>query len=69
NQCEDLQEHCEKFIDKNRSGVRMYVEDDLAYNRKRLNELSEDGHGAERADLRVEIEVSERNLEELDALT
>ncbi|KAF9948911.1 hypothetical protein BGZ70_002014, partial [Mortierella alpina] len=69
NQCKDLQDHCEKFIDKNRSGVRKYVEGDLAYSRKRLNELSEDDHGAERADLREEIAASERNLEELDALT
>ncbi|CAO3564928.1 unnamed protein product [Mortierella alpina] len=69
NQCKDLQDHCEKFISKNRSGVRMYVEGDLAFNRKQLNVLSEDEHGAERADLREEIAVSERNLEELDALT
>ncbi|KAF9980129.1 hypothetical protein BGZ75_008779 [Mortierella antarctica] len=69
NQCKDLQDHCEKYIQKNRSGVRKYIEGDLIDFRRQLNELSEEDHGAERADLREDIAVSERNLEELDALT
>ncbi|KAF9571204.1 hypothetical protein EC968_000852 [Mortierella alpina] len=69
NQCKDLQDHCEKYIDKNRSGVRKYIEGDLVDFRRKLNELSDGDHGAKRAELQEEIAESERNLKELDALT
>ncbi|KAF9281483.1 hypothetical protein BGZ68_006618 [Mortierella alpina] len=66
NQCKDLQDHCEKFIVKNRSAVRTYVKDALA---RHLKALSEEDNGAERATLKEDIKVSEGYLEELDALT
>ncbi|KAG0204589.1 hypothetical protein BGX28_003528 [Mortierella sp. GBA30] len=69
NQCKDLQNHCEKYIRKNSSGVRKYVEGDLAVFKKDLNALSKEDHGAQRAELREWIADLEQNLKELDAFS
>ncbi|KAG0301430.1 hypothetical protein BGZ98_008366, partial [Dissophora globulifera] len=64
NQCKDIQDHCEKYLRKNASSVRDYVDDDLQHYRRSLDELADDeDKGAQRAELKREIEDLEGHLQ------
>ncbi|KAG0313808.1 hypothetical protein BGZ99_008574, partial [Dissophora globulifera] len=69
NQCKDIQGYCEKYLRKNASSVRNYVDGELQFYKRSLEELADDDDkGAQRADLKREIEELEGHLQELEKL-
>ncbi|KAG0283630.1 hypothetical protein BGZ98_006240, partial [Dissophora globulifera] len=69
NQCKDIQEYCEKYLRKNASSVRNYVDGELQFYKRSLEDLADDeDKGAQRADMKREIEELEGHLQDLENL-
>ncbi|KAF9996371.1 hypothetical protein BGZ65_008040, partial [Modicella reniformis] len=67
-ECKDILEHCEKYLRKNLSSVRTYLNGELEVYRGSLRSLTGDVAGAKRVELKEEIEELESNLKVLGEL-
>ena len=67
-QSSDIQNHCEEYIKKNAPSVRTYLDGELEEQRKLLSQLTGDSDGAQRGEIRREIEELESNIDVFEEL-